>query len=148
MARTSTYLNFNGKTEEAFEFYRTVFKTDYSEPIRRFKDLPQPAGAPPLPSSVRELVMHVSLPILGGHLLRGTDAPEELGFHIQTGNQIYIQLEPDTRAEADSIFKILTYGGTVEAPLSEMPWGGYYGSCSDRFGIQWMIHVAAPVAGP
>jgi PhnB protein len=141
MSRTSTYLNFNGNTEEAFEFYRTVFKTEFSEPIRRFKDLPQPEGAPPLPTSLANLVMHVALPILGGHLLRGTDAPEEMGFRLDPGNQIYIQLEPDSREEAQRLFHLLAYGGHVETPLSDMPWGSYFGTCVDRFGIHWMVQV-------
>jgi len=142
MSRTSTYLNFNGNAEEAFDFYRTVFKTELHEPIKRFKDLPIPEGAPPLPESIQNLVMHIALPILGGHLLRGTDAPEEMGFHLQPGNQVYIQLEPDSRDEAKRLFGMLSYGGRVETPLTDMPWGSYFGTCVDRFEICWMIQVS------
>jgi PhnB protein len=53
---------------------------------------------------------------------------------------VYINLEPDTRAETDRLFNTLAEGGTVEMPLQEMFWGGYFGSLSDRFGIRWMFN--------
>jgi PhnB protein len=69
----------------------------------------------------------------------GTDAPESMGFHVREGNNVYINLEPDTRAETDRLFKGLSEGGTVEMELQEMFWGDYFGSCKDKFGVQWMF---------
>ncbi len=66
--------------------------------------------------------MHVALPILGGHMLMGTDAPESMGFKVQPGNNVYITLEPDTRAEADRLFAALSANGTIEMPLQDMFW--------------------------
>jgi len=80
MARVSTYLNFARSTEQAFGFYRSVFGGDFSEPIHRFSEMPAAPGQPPLAESDKNLVMHVELPILGGHVLMGTDAPECMGF--------------------------------------------------------------------
>lgn len=140
MARVSTYLNFPRATEEAFLFYRSVFRTDFSRPIARFQDIPPNPGQPPLPAADRELVMHVELPILGGHVLMGTDAPESMGFAVKPGNNVYINLEPDTRAETDRLFDALASGGKIEMPLQEMFWGGYFGSLVDRFGVQWMFN--------
>jgi PhnB protein len=143
MAGVSTYLNFTDSTESAFAFYKTVFGTESSTPIMRFKDMPSPPGAPPVPPEVANLVMHMELPILGGHILHGTDAPEAFGFKVLQGNNLYINLEPDTRTEADSIFSGLSEGGQVEQPLQEQFWGAYFGSFKDKFGVQWMINCTA-----
>lgn len=143
MARVSTYLNFNRTTEAAFLFYKSVFRTEFSEPIARFKDAPPQPDQPPLAEADKDLVMHVELPILAGHVLMGTDAPESMGFKVIPGNNVYINIEPDTRAETDHLFKALSEGGTIEMPLQEMFWGGYFGSLVDQFGICWMFNCAS-----
>jgi PhnB protein len=143
MARVSTYLNFSRTTEEAFLFYKSVFGGNFTTPIHRFSEVPRQPGQPPLAEADNNLVMHVELPILGGHVLMGTDAPESMGFTLTAGNNIYINLEPDTRAETDRLFKGLSEGGTVEMPLQEMFWGGYFGSLTDRFGIHWMFNCTS-----
>src|SRR5579872_7560148 len=99
MARVSTYLNFNGQTEEAFNYYRSVFQTEFDGPISRMGEAPAMPGKTPLSEKDKNLVMHVALPILAGHILMGTDAPESMGFHLVGGNNVYINLEPDTRTE-------------------------------------------------
>jgi PhnB protein len=139
MAKVSTYLNFAGQTEEAFTFYRQVFGTEFTGPISRFSEVPPQEGQPSLSEADGNLVMHVALPILDGHLLMGTDAPQSMGFKVHQGNNVYIMLEPDTRTETDRLFEALADGGKVEMPLQEMFWGDYYGSLRDRFGVQWMF---------
>lgn len=143
MARVSTYLNFPRSTEEAFLFYRAVFQTEFSAPFARFKDMPAAPDQPPLADGDRELVMHVELPILGGHVLMGTDAPESMGFTVTPGNNVYLNLEPDNRAETERLFAALAAAGRVEMPLREMFWGGYFGSLVDRFGMRWMFNCAS-----
>lgn len=144
MARVSTYLNFNGQTEAAFEFYRSVFGGEFQAPgIQRFKDMPASPGQPPMPAEVANMVLHVELSILGGHVLMGTEAPEAMGFHLTQGNNVHINLEPDTRLEAEHLFHALSAGGTVEMPLQDMFWGAYFGSFKDKFGVQWMVNCAA-----
>ncbi len=142
MARLSTYLNSPRSTEAAFSFYKSVFETDFSAPITRFKDIPPHPGQPPLAEADKNLVMHVELPVLGGHVLMGTDAPESMGFTVTPGNNMYINLEPDTRIETERLFNALSEGGKVEMTLQEMFWGGYFGSLVDRFGIRWMFNCA------
>lgn len=142
MARVCTYLNFPRQTEAAFLFYRAVFGTEFTAPLQRFSDMPPAPGQPPLPEADRNLVMHVELPILGGHVLRGTDAPESMGFRLTVGNNVHINLEPDTRAETERLFTALAEGGTVDMPLADMFWGDYFGSLTDRFGIRWMLTCA------
>lgn len=142
--RVSTYLNFPGNTEEAFTFYRTVFKTDFVNGIQRFGDIPADPSQPPASEAVRNMVLHVELPLLGAHVLMGTDAPKEMGFTLTRGNNMHINLEPDSRAEAERIFNGLAEGGTVSMPLQDMFWGAYYGSLTDKFGINWMVNYQEP----
>lgn len=147
MARVSTYLNFPGTTEAAFEFYKSVFGTEFEGAIARMGDAPRPPGAPALPDALKALVMHVSLPILGGHVLMGTDAVEEMGHPVRAGDNISLNLEPDSREEADRLFAALADGGKVVMPLTDMFWGAYFGQVVDRFGIPWMLNVTAKPAG-
>jgi PhnB protein len=142
MSRVSTYLNFPRQTEEAFLFYKSVFGTEFIGEINRMGTVPTQEGQPPLNEEDKNLVMHVALPILGGHVLMGTDAPESMGFKVNFGNNVYINLEPDTKEEADTLFKALSEGGKVEMEPQNMFWGGYFGSCTDKFGVQWMINVS------
>lgn len=140
MPKVSTYLNFARQTEEAFNFYKSVFGGEFTGGIQRFSTVPQQEGQPPIAEADKNLVMHIALPILGGHVLMGTDAPESLGFKVQTGNNMYINLEPDTRAETKRLFDALSVGGKVEMNLQEMFWGGYFGSLTDKYGVQWMLN--------
>lgn len=143
MARVSTYLNFARSTEEAFNFYKSVFGGEFTNGIKRFSEVPPPPGAPAQNPADANLVMHVELPILGGHVLMGTDAPESMGFHVKPGNNVYINLEPDTRGETDRLFAVLSAGGKVEMKLEEMFWGDYFGSCTDKYGVQWMFNCTS-----
>ncbi|MFA7359584.1 MAG: VOC family protein [Candidatus Kapaibacterium sp.] len=143
MAKINTYLNFPRNTEEAFNFYKSVFGGDFLEgKIMRFGEVPPIEGRPPLPEEDKNLVMHVALPILGGHLLMGSDAPESMGFTVNKGNNVYISIHTDSRAQADDLFAKLTEGGVVEMPMADMFWGDYFGSFTDKFGIKWMINYS------
>ncbi len=143
MARTSTYLNFPRSTEEAFIFYKSVFGGEFEGPIHRMGEVPSQDGAPAMAEEDKNLVMHIALPIVGGHMLMGTDAPESMGFTVTMGNNVFINLEPDTKEEAVRLFAGLSAGGKVDMALQEMFWGAYYGSCTDKFGIKWMFNVPA-----
>lgn len=140
MATTGIYLNFSNQTEEAFEFYKSVFGGEFMGEINRFADIPPQEGIPPLSDADKNLVMHIALPILGGVLLMGTDAPESMGMHVKPGNNVYVSLHPDSREETDRLFTALSVGGKVEMPLDDMFWGAYYGAFTDQFGVQWMIN--------
>lgn len=143
MSRVSTYLNFPRNTEEAFNFYKSVFGGEFVGGIHRFSEVPSQPSQPPMAEEDKNLVMHIALPILGGHMLMGTDAPASMGFTVNTGNNVYLNLEPDTRAETDRLFAALSAGGKVEVPLQEMFWGDYFGSCTDKFGVQWMCNCSS-----
>lgn len=141
MAHTSTYLNFSRNTEQAFQFYKSIFKTDFvNGKIHRLGEIPPGEGMPPVAEADKNLVMHVALPILGGHLLMGSDAPESMGFTVIQGNHVFISLHPDSKKEADDLFSRLSDGGKVETPMQEMFWGDYFGTLTDPFGVKWMIN--------
>lgn len=142
MARTSTYLNFNGNTEQAFQFYKSVFRTEFAAPISRMKDVPGP-GMPELSEREKNLVMHVELPITGGHALMGTDAVESMGHKVTFGNNVSINLEPDSRDEAQRLFEALGAGGKIQMELQDMFWGALFGTLTDKFGVQWMVNCTA-----
>jgi PhnB protein len=142
MASVSTYLNFTNNTEEAFNFYKSVFGGEFEGGIMRFRDIPPMEGMPGIQEKDKNLVMHIVLPIQGGHKLMGTDAPESMGFRVNQGNNIYINLQPDSRKETKRLFDLLSSGGKVEQELQDMFWGDYYGSCRDRFGVQWMFNCS------
>lgn len=143
MATVSTYLNFERNTEEAFSFYKTVFGTEFVGDIARFGDMPPAEGQPAPSEEDSQLILNIGLPILGGHLLMGTDAPESMGFTLNQGNNVYISLHPDSKEEADSLFAALSEGGTVEMPMADQFWGDYFGSLVDRFGVNWMVNTSS-----
>jgi PhnB protein len=143
MARTSTYLNFMGNTEEAFNFYKGVFGTEFLAPIGYMGSVPTAPGQPPLSEEDARKVLHVALPITGGHVLMGTDMLESAGYTLNLGNNISLNLEPDTRAETERLFHALAVGGNVDMPLQEMFWGDYFGSLRDRYGIRWMFNCTS-----
>jgi PhnB protein len=142
MSSVSIYLNFRRETEAAFKFYQSVFGGEFEGEIGRMGDVPLMEGQPPLAEEDKNLVMHVCLPILGGFKLMGTDAPESMGFSLKEGNNVFINLLIDTRAETEKIFSALSVGGVVEMPLQEMFWGDYFGSLTDQFGIKWMFNCS------
>ncbi len=138
MASVSTYLNFTNETEAAFTFYKSVFGTEFTN-IMRHGDVPGPDGQPNPDNPLRDLIINVQLPILGGHLLMGTDVPAEMG-KVNIGNNSYICLHPDSREETDRLFALLAEGGAVQNQLADMFWGDYWGSLTDKFGVQWMFN--------
>lgn len=137
MARTNIYLNFPGTTEEAFEFYRSVFGGEFAD-LTRMRDVP----GMDLPEADLGLLMHVSLPLFGTTVLMGTDVPESSGHAVQFGNSVSISLEPDTLAETERIFAALSEGASDITPLQKQFWGAYYADFRDRFGIRWMLNFA------
>jgi PhnB protein len=149
MSRVSTYLNFMGNTEEAFRFYKDIFGTEFDTTfspsgIMYMRDVPTDPSQPPLPEDEKDAVMHVALPILNGHMIMGTDMLKSMGHELIIGNNTTINLEPDTREETERLYASLSEGGDPKqcAPLSDMFWGSYWGSCLDKFGIRWMFNCS------
>lgn len=135
MAKINVYLNFNGNTEEAFEFYRSIFGGDFSG-IFRFKDGPDPEKISELE---RNKIMHIALPI-GSNMIMGTDCLPSYGQKANPGTNTYISLDTETEEEARKIYKKLSEGGEVEMELQKMFWGDLFASFSDKYGVRWMIN--------
>ena len=135
----NTYLTFDGNCREAFEFYRSVFGGEFSV-IQTFADGPPDM---PLPDEMRDQVMHVSLPV-GASVLMGSDRGAGGGPPLVVGNNFSISIVGQSREHCDEVFAKLSAGGKVTMPLQDMFWGSYYGMCTDRFGINWMINYELP----
>ena len=131
-----------GNTEEAFNFYKKVFGTEFIS-ITRMNEMPRPAGAPALAEEDANKIMNVQLPITNGHVLMATDALSSLGHHVQVGNNVTISLDLDSKEEAEKIYnQLLINSPENSGPLAAMPWGALWGSCQDQYGIRWMISYA------
>ena len=138
MPALNPYLNFNNTTEEAFNFYKSVFGSEFAM-VMRFKDIPAEFKGP---AHEDNKIMHISLPIPGGGMLMGSDVPEQMG-KVVTGNNIQLSLTPSSKEEADKLFNGLSAGGQVTMPMADAFWGAYFGMCEDKFGIRWMINFDA-----
>lgn len=135
------YLNFAGNTEEAFNFYKSVFGGEFSALIR-FKDMPMEEM--PVAESEMNKIMHISLPLANNTILMGTDTLESLGQKLNVGNNTYMLLSMESKEEGDRYFEKLSPGGEVEMPMADVPWGSYFGSLKDKFGVLWMIDYEYP----
>lgn len=140
MTKINIYLNFAGNAEEAFNFYKSVFGGEFTSVVY-FKDMP--IEGVKISKEDEDKIMHISLPI-GNDVLMASDAPESMGFKVNFGNNTYISVHPDSKEEADRIFKKLSEDGTIEMPIGDQAWGDYYGSFKDKFGVQWMVNYSYP----
>lgn len=137
--KLNPYLNFDGNCEEAFNFYKKVFQTEFNQyGIMKFGDIPSEEGYTP-PEEFKNCVMHVGINI-GDQVLMGSDTMPGMGEPFAKGTNSYISIHPDSREEADRIFNELSEGGKVESPMADQFWGDYWGSLIDRFGSAWMIN--------
>lgn len=136
MKKADPYLYFNGNTEEAFNFYKSVMNVEISE-ILRFGDIEgNPMG---VPDADIDKIAHIALP-LGDTLLLGTDHVNSMGPPLTPGNNFYITLAAESAEEAENVFNGLANDGKVLVPLKEEFWAEKFGMCVDKFGVQWMIN--------
>lgn|SRR5690554_2523819 len=129
------YFNFDGKAEEAFEFYREVFGGELTK--MKMGDAP---GSEKMKEEEKNRMMHISLRVSDDLLLMASDIVPSMGHKLKLGNQTYISISPDSRKEADRIFDKLSEGAEIEMPLADQFWGDYFGSLVDRYGIMWMVN--------
>jgi len=135
MATINPYLNFQGNTEEAFNFYRSIFGGEFMN-LTRFKDMPDSEN---VPAHEKEKIMHIALPIKG-NVLMGTDALESMGQKLTVGDNISLTLLTESEDETRKLFDALSQGGKITMPLDKTFWGAYFGMLTDKFGIQWMVN--------
>ncbi len=136
------YLTFAGNCEEVFNFYRSVFGGQFTY-VGRFKDMPPMEGQPQMPESEGNKIMHISLPISKETALMGSDSSEAFGQATNFGNNFSISINTFSKEEADRLYNGLSAGGQTTMPMGQTFWGSYFGMCTDRYGIQWMVSVEA-----
>ena len=139
MALINPHINFNGNAEEAFHFYKSVFGGEFAK-IMRFKDIAsQNFGTDyPVAANEAEKIMHIALPI-GQNILMANDVPESMGRVNENENRSKIAISAASREEAAKLFNGLSAGGNIEVPITDSPWGSYFGMFRDKFGIEWMV---------
>lgn len=130
------YLFFNGRCEDALEFYRTALNAEVTL-LLRFKDSPEPPPPGTMPPGSDNKIMHANLRI-GNTAVMVSDGPCD----GQPGFQGFaLSLAVPNEAEADRLFAALADGGQVRMPLGKTFWSPRFGMLSDRFGVSWMINV-------
>lgn len=135
MKAVNPYLNFNGNTEEAFEFYQLVFGGELD--ITHFKDLDDNMGAT---GDDLNKVANAMLPIGAHTALLASDVMGSWGPSHEPGNNFYINLETESVEETKRLFNDLSDDGEVEMPLEKPEWAELFGMVIDKFGIQWMVY--------
>jgi PhnB protein len=135
MPLINPHINFNGNAEEAFRFYISVFGGEFTR-IIRFKDIA--VAEHPLAESEANKLMHIALSI-GQNMLIGNDVPEFMGRVNENENRSKISVSAESREEADRLFSGLSAGGAIEVPMTDSPWGSYFGMFRDQYGIEWII---------
>jgi PhnB protein len=145
MPQLNPYLNFNGNTEEAFQFYRSVFGTEFVA-LQRYRDTPDPICSQVSPADA-DKIMHIALPIGKNAILMATDALSSMGQAVRPGDNFSLSLSADSHEEAERLFNALSAGGTVTMPLDKAFWGAYFGLLTDPFGVQWMVVYDEKYAG-
>ncbi|WP_026898982.1 VOC family protein [Daejeonella oryzae] len=138
MAQINPYLNFKGNCEEAFNFYKSVFGTEFLQ-VSRYNEMPPSEGQPAMEID-GEKIMHISLPISKETVLMGSDVGGEWLEKTIDGNNIHLSVNTDSEEEANKIFDGLKDGGIVSMPLEKTFWGALFGMMTDKFGINWMVN--------
>ncbi len=136
MAKICSHIHFNGNTEEAFEFYRSIFGGEFIR-LQRFKDLNNPDFQ--FPEDEQNKIMLIQMPIGGGCILSGSDVPNFLGVVSEEENKSKILIIAENKVEAENLSNGLSTGGTIEMPLDEGPWGSNLGTFRDKYGVEWMV---------
>ncbi len=136
MASIHSYLNFAGTTEEAFNFYQSVFGGEFRV-MQRFKDMGQGEN---MSEADGEKIMHVALPVGQNSVLMGSDSLAGFGPPLQTGNNLSISLDTESEEEAKRLFDGLSAGGQVTMPMEKTFWNAYFGMFTDKFGVNWMVN--------
>ena len=140
MASINPHIHFNGNTEEAFEFYKSVFGGSFSRLVR-FKELKTEGFS--FPEEELNKIMHIALPIGVGSTIMGSDVPSMLGVVNENENRSKVTISAESKEEADKLFNGLSAGGTVEFPIGDSPWGSYFGAFRDKYGVEWMVDFSS-----
>lgn len=145
MNKLHPYLTFMGNCEDAFNYYKSIFGGEFTF-VGRFRDMPPQEGLT-MPDDHLDRIMHISLPIGGDTVLMGSDTGGEWESQISVGNNISLSISTASRDAADRIFNCLADGGMITMPMDMTFWGDYFGMCTDRYGVNWMVGFNETNAG-
>ena len=130
------YLFFNGRCDEAIEFYRKALGAEVSM-LMRYKESPEPPPPGMVPAGWDNKVMHSSLRVGNANIMASDGCSEGLNFQ---GFSLSLAVANET--EAKRVFDALSDGGQVRMPLTKTFWSPCFGMVADRFGVGWMVTVA------
>ncbi|HET9142483.1 VOC family protein [Actinophytocola sp.] len=135
-SRLNPYISFTDNARQAMEFYKEVFGGTLTlNTMGEFSASPEDA----------EKIMHAMLETPGGYTIMGADTPT--GMEHNPGTNIAVSLSGDDAAELRRYWEKLADGGTVSVPLEKQMWGDEFGMCTDKFGVGWMVNIAAAQQG-
>ncbi len=140
MLSMNPYFNFMGNTEEAMNFYKSIFGGEFTT-FQRFKEVP---GGDKMPPDEQDKIVHITLTTPKGHVFMATDALQSMEQKLTFGNNYHITIHTENEAETSKLFNGLSAGGKVEMPLNKTFWGAYCGMCADKFGVHWLINYTYP----
>ena len=129
------YLGFRDTARQAMEFYQSVFGGELT--LSTFADF-QTSEDPAEPDKI----MHGMLVTEGGLTLMGSDTPDRMSY--TPGDNYSVSLSGDDEAELRRFWEGLSAGGTITMPLERSPWGDFFGMCTDKFGVSWLVNISAP----
>lgn len=132
--RLNPYLSFRESAREAMTFYQSVFGGELT--LNTFAEL-QASEDP----AEQDKIMHSMLVTEGGLVLMASDTPNSMDYTPGTNYSVSLSGEDD--AELRGYWEGLSDGGTITMPLEQAPWGDSFGMCLDRFGVSWMVNIAA-----
>ena len=133
-SRLNPYLNFKNNARAAMDFYKSVFGGQLT--VTSFAD-----GGMAQDPAEKDLVMHSQLESPGGYTLMGSDTPMSMGAPRPNGT---VSISGDDAMALEGYWKKLSDGATVAMPLAKAPWGDSFGMLVDKFGVSWMVNIAAP----
>ncbi len=142
MKSLTPYLNFDGTTEEALSFYAEALGGTMMG-VARYRDFGASMGE--LSEADLDKVANAAVELPNGTMLMGTDMLASLGQEFRTGNDFALHVEADDAAEAQRLFDALSVGGVVQMEPASTEWAEWFGGCTDRFGVEWMISYTGAV---
>lgn len=131
------YINFQGQARDAIEFYKTVFGGKLT--MSTFKE----GGAPVGPDEENN-IMHAMLEVDNGMVIMVSDTPNHMSY--KPGSNVSMSLSGESEEELKGYWDKLAVGATIEQPLAKAPWGDMFGMLTDKFGIHWLVNIAAKKA--
>jgi PhnB protein len=135
-SQLNAYLNFNGTTRQAMEFYASVFGGTLN--LSTFAEY----GAAESPDANR--IMHAMLETDAGYTIMAADVTSEMEYHPPAG--FSMSLSGDDGDVLRGYFEQLSIGGMTTMPLDKQVWGDEFGMCTDRFGVSWLVNISEPQA--